>query len=311
MDWPELHRLPLDAITAETPWSLHQDLDQSIDATLLASIRRYGILRPPLVRRSGRNTYHVIYGAARLRALRAVTAGEAFCLVVDPTAEQRELLVLAAGDQAESGPLSPIETARLALLATRFAGDDAATLLAAHTSIKNSGQRQRIIRLLDLEPPLRQAVHAGVIATKTGLLLADLCTDDRLFLGRLFSTLALNDNKQQRVIEYGRIMTVREQCSFQDLFHASYRYCLDLDHRRDNLPQVTNRLLDELYRDSHPAITEARQQFADRVKSLQLPPRTSVTPSTSFEYDRVSLSIEFDTLDDMATRLPALKDLLR
>lgn len=308
MDWPELHRLPLDAIDTDRSWSLHQDLKQSIDAALLASVQRYGILRAPLVRRSGRDSYQVICGAARLQALRAVAADQAFCLVLDPALEPRDLLTLAARDQAENGMLSPIETARLALLAATFAGDDAPALLAAHTTIKNSGQRRRIVRLLDLEPPLRQSVHAGTMSTKTGLLLADLPADERIFLGHLFARLTLNDNKQQRVIEYGRIITVREHCSFQDLFRARYRYCLELDHRRDNIPQLTNRLLDELYRHSHPLITEARQQFADRVKSLHLPAQCTVIPSTSFEYDRVTLSIEFDSLDDLATRLPSLKD---
>jgi hypothetical protein len=312
MDWPELHRLPLDAIDTDRTWSLHQDLDQSIDAALLASVQKYGPLRAPLVRRSRRSGsgYQVICGAARLQALRAVTADQVFCLVLGPALEPRDMLILAARDQAENGVLSPIETARLALLATTHAGDDAPAILAAHTAIKNSGQRRRIVRLLDLEPPLRQAIHAGSMSTKTGLLLADLPTHDRLFLGRLFTALALNDNKQQRLIEHCRIITAREYCSFQDLFQARYRYCLDLDHRRVNLPQLTNRLLDEIYHHSHPLLTEARQLFADRVKSLHLPSQCTVIPSTSFEYDRVTLSIEFDSLDDLAARLPSLKDQL-
>jgi hypothetical protein len=309
MDWPKTHRVPLDAINVGMDWSLHQDLDQSIDDALLASIQRFGIIRPLLVRQSNRNGYQVICGAARLRVLHALTADQALCLVLDPALENRDLLILAARDQSETGAtLSPIETARLALLATTLAGDDAPAILAAHTSIKNSGHLRRIVRLLDLEPPLRQAIHTGTLSAKTGLLLSALPPDDRLFLGRLFAALTLNDNKQQRVIEHGLIITVREQCSFQDLFRSRYPYCLDIGHRQTNLPQLTNRLLDEIYRHSHPSITEARQVFADRLKSLRLPPRCTVTPSTSFEYDRVTLSVEFDSLDDLATRLPALKD---
>ena len=308
MEWPEAHRIPLGAIDTDKSWSLHQDLDQSIDDVLLASVQRFGIIRPPLVRQSNRDGYHVICGVARLRALRALTADRALCLVLDPALENRDLLVLAARDQSDSGALSPIEAARLALLAATLAGDDAPAILAAHTSIKNSGHRQRIVRLLALESPLRQAIHTGAMSAKTGLLLAALPADDRLFLARLFAALALNDNKQQRVIECGRIITVREQCSFQDLFRCRFAYCLDLQHRQVNLPQLTNRLLDEIYRHSHPTITQARQDFAERLKSLHLPPHCTVSPSTSFEYDRVTLSIEFDSLDDLTTRWPDLKD---
>lgn len=308
MEWPEAHRIPLGAIDTDKSWSLHQDLDQSIDDVLLASVQKFGIIRPLLVRQSNRDGYRVICGVARLRALRALTAERALCLVLDPALENRDLLVLAAKDQSDSGALSPIETARLALLAATLAGDDAPAILAAHTSIKNSGHRQRIVRLLALESPLRQAIHTGAMSAKTGLLLAALPADDRLFLARLFAALALNDNKQQRVIECGRIITVREQCSFQDLFRCRFAYCLDLEHRQVNLPQLTNRLLDEIYRHSHPTITRARQDFAERLKSLYLPPHCTVSPSTSFEYDRVTLSIEFDSLDDLATRWPDLKD---
>ncbi|MDX9897227.1 MAG: ParB/Srx family N-terminal domain-containing protein [Desulfofustis sp.] len=299
------HTLALSAIDPDHRWSLHQDLSQSPDGRFLARVRAYGILRPPLVQKIDRDRYRLICGSLRLQALEQLAKHETTCLVLTPSLSLPQLLDIVARDQGERGLLTPIEAARLVLLAHENTGDDA-ELWHSVTGIANRGHLLRLPRLLKLEPRLREQIHRGVISARTGLLLTSLTGDDRLFLGDLFEQLEINDNKQQRVIDWSRIIATTEELSLRDLFADRYGFCVAVDSSA-NRPQIVQRLLQDLQRHSHPRLSRAQREFEDRLAALHLPHHCRVTPGTSFETDRVTLSVDFPSLDHLEALWPSLQ----
>lgn len=302
------HTLPLTAIDPDHRWSLHQDLPQSPDEHFLARVKTYGILRPPLVQQLDRHRYQLICGSLRLKALELLDRRETTCLVLAPSVSFSQLLDIVARDQADRGLLTPIEAARLILMARENNNDDA-ELWYSVTGVANRGHLMRLPHLLKLDPHLREQIHRGVISARTGLLLTSLAGEDRLFLGDLFEQLEINDNKQQRVIDWGRIIATTENRSLRDLFADRYGYCLALDSSA-NRPQIVQRLLQDLKRHSHPRLSRAQREFEERLAALHLPRHCRVTPGTSFESDRVTLSVDLPSLDRLEALWPSLLSLL-
>ena len=84
--------LPLERIAA-APWNSNR-MDEPMRTRLAASLGRYGLVQPLLVRRQGED-FETIAGAQRLAALRRENAATAPCVVLDdlPDADARLLSV--------------------------------------------------------------------------------------------------------------------------------------------------------------------------------------------------------------------------
>lgn len=309
MNWPHPCTLSVTALVSDNSWSLHQDISRPPGNNLLTSIHTCGILHPPLVHKIDGNQYRIVCGANRLAA--AVQLGETTinCLILDPALTDQELLQIVARDQAETGPLSPIETARLVKHAQQINGTHCVDLIRPFTNGRNRGHIERLVRLLDLEPSVRSAIHDGQIADRTGLILVSLSTADRLYLCDLFTNLQVSANKQQRIIELSRIIVAQEKITFRDMMTSRYNYCR-FDRTIDNPPQIVSRLLNDLYRDSHPLSSQAQQSFNERVDALKLPPHCQVSPTVSFENDRVTVAVELSSINELEKMWPDLRSVI-
>jgi len=295
-----IHRpltIPISALSDARPWSLHRSLTSEPSGHLVESIKRFGLLKPPLVIERPDGGLELISGAYRLQALRTLLGQkEISCLVISPQTDNKSLLLLAAADQMLSGPLSPIEKAHFIKLAEHMTEPDQADLVQSTIGIRSVGHQQRLIKLLNLEPPIQIALQTGRISEKNGVELLRLSSKDRLFLNDLFERLDLNDHKQRRIVELGNIITTRPRCSFHELFTNNYSDLIRPD-KPDNVPQAIAKLLKDLQVRSHPLSSEAERSFVEQVGRLGLPENCSVTPSPAFEKDTVTLSVSFDNIN--------------
>lgn len=169
---------------------------------------------------------------------------------------------------------------------------------------------QRFIPFLDLELPVREAIHNGTISDKTAYELCNMPAGDRLFLVSFFTQLSLNSNKQRRLLELARIVATREKTSLQELLEG---YLDDVsDHEeKTNIPQTVSTLMRVLFEKSHPMSCAADHNFAEQVKQFQFPAHISVHHSQSFERNNVSLEINFDNLDKLAEKADTIASLFK
>ncbi len=151
--------IPIDAII---PNSKQPRLffDNSGIEELTTSIKEHGILQPLIVIDLGEGQYELIAGERRLRA--AKIAGLATVPALVRKAGEQEKLELAIIENVQRRDLNPIEEARAyAQLKDEFG------LTQEQISIrvgKSRPQVANIIRLLDLEPEIQQAVAEGLIS---------------------------------------------------------------------------------------------------------------------------------------------------
>lgn len=166
--------------------------DESLHG-LIDSIQRDGILQPIVVRRKG-ETFEIIAGERRWRASKKAGLTAVPCLITQK--EDKEMLKLALVENIQREDLNPIEKARgfkAMIEKNKLTQDDAAMLLGMNRStIAN------FIRLLDLQPEVRDAVSRGTIS-----------------MGHARALLSINSNRQLQLNLLGRI--VKEDLSVRDI----------------------------------------------------------------------------------------------
>lgn len=154
----QLERIPLRAISAN-PNQMRAHFDPQAIDELADSIRRYGLLSPLIVRRTGEQGYELIAGERRLRALRQLGAVSADAIVLH--AADRDSALIALVENLQRVDLNFFEEAEGYLTAIRQYGMMQEEL--ARRIGRNPSTVANRLRLLRLGPAVRREI------LKTGL----------------------------------------------------------------------------------------------------------------------------------------------
>lgn len=161
-DGQKVYSLPIDEIVPNTkqPRLLfdHEGLED-----LVASIKEHGVLQPLIVRKQDEG-YELIAGERRLRASKLAGLDTVPALVRE--AGEQEKLELAIIENVQRRDLNPMEEARAyAQLKDEFGltQEEVAKRVG-----KSRPQIANIIRLLDLEPEIQEALSHGKISQSNG-----------------------------------------------------------------------------------------------------------------------------------------------
>ena len=288
--------LRIDSIIPSTRWSLNQDISIEPEQDLIESMARLGLLRPPIIK-SHQNGYELLCGTKRLAALGILEYPSPIaCLLVNKDVSWEDLLLLVAEDQIQSGPLSPIQAARFIALCNKWLEQpEEYQVLSRVTSTTSTMQRSRLLSLLELEKPVRASIHQDQISEKTGFSMATMSSTERIFVHDLFISLSLNGNKQRRFLELVQIITAVKGCTMEQFMTEHFP---DLCNGEiSNVPQQSNSLMKQLYELSHPESQAAKENFLKQSAEMNLPANCRVSPSPSFETDKVTLEMEFINFD--------------
>ncbi|MBT8360572.1 MAG: hypothetical protein KJO32_06425 [Deltaproteobacteria bacterium] len=274
--------------------------------TLSESIRTYGILRPLIVIKQRDTVFELLCGRQRYQVWKNdLHKDRIVCHVLQPPLQTISLLRLIFEDQRLSGLLSAVEKAQFSALCQELLTPEELSKLFELLKLGNLGYLQRITRLLTLERPILDALHAGRLSEKVGFELITMSAEDRFQLYTLFDKLSLNNNKQRRLISYMRTLCSREKSTMSDYLQKNYGE-LTRAAAIENAPQAGLNLLNDLQKRCMPMSSRAEKEFQDQVSQLKLPTTCSVEHSPAFEKDAVTLSISFENLADLTQKAPIL-----
>jgi ParB family transcriptional regulator, chromosome partitioning protein len=156
----EVVAIPLDAISPNPRQPRHgiDSADQD-EIDLAASIDAHGVIQPVLVRPKGAGRYELIAGERRFRACERLGRRTVPAIVRD--ADDEALLSIAIIENLQRKDLNPIEKAEaIKHLIEDF---DLTQEEAAKKVGKQRSSVANLLRLLDLEPAIRDAVSRGTI----------------------------------------------------------------------------------------------------------------------------------------------------
>lgn len=279
--------------------------------TLLESLTRFGMLHPPLLRKKGRDLFQIVSGHTRLTAWRDVLRqSSANCLLLSAEAAEAEALALALEEICIRRPPSAMERAFFFRRLLRYSTKEEAAAFLPRLGLPQSFfVVEQIIQLSQLEEPLAQALHHGVLHEQVGRELLDLGFAERLALFEIIDYLQLSVGNQKKLVAICRELAKREGGTIISLLANAPLQAI-LDHPEANPPQKAANLMRALAERLSPRLTEAEQQFQKFAAGLNLPPGITLTHTQAFEDDRLTLAIDFANGASLREKLPALLPLL-
>lgn len=262
---------------------------------LVASIRRVGLLNPPLVHEDGEGGWEVVTGFRRLRALRAL--GCSSCRGRDLSGTPRsglERLLLGLHDNLATRPLGEMDKGMALSRLSAFVDRD--TLRTDYMPLlglpRRDGLLAAYLALEQAEPAVRAAVAAGRLGMRAFQALQAWTVEDRAAAVQYIRKLRINFNKQNQFIDILFDLMLIEESNAQDILESPPVRAL-LEQGGTNPPQAAARLLEWLRRRRFPAVSAAERAFQRRVEGLGLARNVRVIPPPGFEGPVFRLEVAF------------------
>ena len=277
---------------------------------LLVSVRRFGLLVPPLVRR-GPAGWVIVSGFRRVEACRRLGWEKIPARVLEARVTASTCACLAVSENALSRPLNLIEVSRaLALMERLHAGgetrppDPAAVGLPA-----NPDHAARMGRLCRLPEPLQDGVIEESIPYAIALELGRLERPAAIAFTRWFRRLKPSLNKQREILALVLEIAAREGRALDELMqHPEIETILNSDEEDGN--RKTGQLRGWLRRRRFPEIVQAEENFKALRTRLGLSGPVRLAPPRDFEGRGFTLSMEFREVEDIRRLRGILDDLL-
>ena len=271
---------------------------------LKESIRRIGLINPPLLRKRPDGRYQIVSGYKRILALKELGISSAACQLVSPEPGDDACLLLGFYDNISHREFNPIEKSMainrlLAHYSEEMIVRDFLPLLKLQPHIT---QLRAYQTLCLLDTGIRDAIIDGIIDVQSALRLSRQDPESQECLAQLLVDLRLSVSKQAEVIncvvEIGLRDGVSPQTVTSDLEIRSI-----LTNDKLNRPQKGDAVLRLLREKRYPRLTAKERQVKGALNRIKLPPGASITPPPFFEDDHYCLSVCFTGWEELKEKL--------
>lgn len=269
--------------------------DQSLPDELIDSIKRVGILHPPILKEKSTNSYLILTGRKRLCAARDVLRFTACnCRIVPMETPEIDCLAIVLEEALASEGLTPVEKAVFMQKSLQWIDEQELieNFLPVLGLTPHSYHIQRTLALLSLEEPILRAVHEGRLEEGVARELCKLGFGDRIAIYDLIDLLRLSVGNQKKITTICKELSARNNDSIRTLL-AHPDVSDILNHRDANPPQKTANLMAWLTKKRFPRLSAAESDFRKFSEKLALPKGVTLSHSPSFEKDTLTLSIPF------------------
>ena len=282
-----------------------------VPAALVESVRRCGILHPPVVREKSASSFTIVAGKKRLlAAIEVFGAASCDCHKLTEKTDEIDVLAICLEDALLSRPLTPVERAvffhkALALIDEQELAARFLPLMGLSPSVYHI---QRDLRLLDLEEPLVLALHQGTLDDKVAYELGKFSFSDRLALFEVINTLHLSVGNQKKLAITCRELAARNNTTISALLHSQATDDI-ISHGEANSPQKTANLMKWLSCERFPRLSQAEKEFQHFIAGLALPDQARVEHSPSFEKDELIFTLSCANRQEFLAIWQKIRDL--
>jgi len=278
---------------------------------LKESIRRIGLINPPLLRKRPDGRYQIVCGYRRMSALRELGIYSVHCRMIPPETSDEACLLLSLHDNISRRELNPIEksTALNRLLSYYSEEKIVRDFLPLLKLQPHATQFKTYQPLCLLDRGIRDAVIDGIIDVQSALRLSRLDPESRECLARLFISLRLSVSKQAEVITTVAEIGLRDGVSLRTVT-GDPDIQSTLTNDKLNRPQKGDAVLRLLREKRYPRLTAKERQVKGILGKVKLPPGASITPPPFFENDRYCLSLYFTGWQELREKLNLLDTII-
>ena len=286
--------LSVDDIDLEnTSHCLRPPSDTGVNQPFLKHIEKFGILQPPLLQRQEKYSI-VLSGRKRIEAASKLKVKEIPCLVIKKDITPVELYETILVHAQIGSRLSIIEQAIFFSKVDNTLQTKQSLSLLPLLGIKPQPYKlQEFTALLQLDQTAIDALHTGLLQPKAAGKLAKLSPADQQEAVRLIDFFRLGGSKQQKLVTYAIELVMRTGQPFE-YFVGKWQ---EEETEYDNRPQQATALLNKLETRCFPNISKAEIKFQQLQRALHLPENITLQHTSSFEDDKLTLSILFEDQD--------------
>lgn len=271
---------------------------QGID-DLVASIRRLGLMNPPLLRKDATG-YAIICGFRRVAACARLKMARITARVTRADRNPLDEVLWAVADNSLQRPLNMIETSRaVSMLSGATENPDLLKAAAAVLGLpRNHAFLNKIEPLCRMPEPVQRGLIDGAISLNTAVDLGTLRERERILLANLLNTLRFSRNKQKEVIDLVKEISLRENIGMEVVLSAETpTRILEDEHLDRNQKGAAIRAY--LRKRRFPEITTVEEKFKEAVKAMKLGNTARLSPPKSFEGTTFTLQLSFDRLEEL------------
>lgn len=301
--------IPIDSIVLTDAWNLHPWECRILPEALEKSFAKVGILHPPIVLSSLKDsTFSIVHGYRRIHwATNTAKLENITCITIPNDINLAIILDIILADHLTGPTISLAEKARFLKIASRFLDEDTISRkFLLPLQLKKHTQPTLFCEILDQNEIIIKEIHEGRLQEKVITeLLKIQDEEERLAVVQLFRYLRLGDGKQKRLFTLIRDIAFRENLSITDFLNKSEIQYI-LTHEEMNPPQKAQHLATLLQSQLTPEYNLYLDQFEKEKRSLQLPSNYSIDHVPGFEKDEVTLSITFKSFTECKTNLSSI-----
>jgi len=271
---------------------------------LKESIKKVGVLNPPLVKDKSNKYYQVVCGFKRLLACQDMGKEELICSVIKQNIKDRDAFLISLYDNLSHRNLNSIEKSIVINKLLDYYPDEIIVKdflpllgLGPHYSVLN-----RYKPLKNMEKEIKDAIVAEKIDKRVAIKLFNFSKQDRALLFKFISNLKLSKNKQNEVIENIHDIVKRDECPVSSILYSK-ELKDSLENSNLSVPQrgtIVRRFLRKL---RYPKIVNAEKNFSEIKKNLKLGNNIKLTPPPHFEGSKYNVDFQFETLDELNDKL--------
>jgi ParB family chromosome partitioning protein len=275
---------------------------------LVASVKRVGILTPPVLIPKKDDSLIIISGFRRIAALKRLGENETTAWVLDREISPERCIEIAISDNAAQRKLNPVEQGRAVLLMeTLYPNADELCQLAGDLGIPLNPRVARKLRMAaQMNACLRKALVNGDVALPVALQLAEMEDQSAAEgIAVMIGAMGLGLNRQRELLDWLKAISRREEIALSTLLEDQEIHRVlenaDLDRKQ------RGNLLRRYFRQRrYPEIVDMETRFHETVKTLQLGKGIRLEPPPFFEDKSYSLKIEFSDASELLARYQRL-----
>lgn len=308
-----IQRVPISSIDREDHSFSLVSFDDPPGKELTRNVVRNGILHPPILKQTDAGGFLIVAGRKRLSIISELLKLSACdCLIVPIDFDPLATLALALEETLLCGSASPLTKAVFfnKVIALCPQEEAARRFLPLFGLAPHPYHLRQIAEISSLEQPLALALHQGKLDEKAAITMTSLSFRDRFALFDLIDTLQLSVSSQRKLVTLCQDLAKRHDTSIHDIL-AVREVREIIDQTETNSPQKTAQVMGYLTRKHAPNIAAAEKQFTDLTKQLGLPKGTSLSHSTSFEKNELTLSLTFPDQEALLAVWPTISNIIR
>ena len=276
------------------------------------SIKKAGLLNPPLVQKKQNGRYRIVTGFRRVQVVAQLSQENLPVFVTELNIEQLKLFETAILDNISIRTLNPVEISIVLNKLIQDFGAVTETVINKYLPMLGLGKNPDVVKryfpLQGFEEPIKQAVAHEEISVEVAGHLAQLNKRDRLSFWALFSFLHPGKNNQRKLLKLCGDIARLKNMSIESLLQEKHIRAI-VEDEKVSPPHRLEKLMSTLLHERYPEFSKTQMRYEALQKKLQLPPNVTISTPAHFEGEDYALQIAFKQTDELSSLSKDLKNI--